>query len=272
MKLATVRLPGGETQAARLEGDELVLIDALDAAAALANPDALAEDRRIPLNGTSLAPPSTQPSKIICLGLNYESHIKEMGRELPTHPTLFAKFARSLIGAQDPIVLPRVSNQMDWEVELAFVIARPARRVTGTDARDAIGGYTVLNDISARDYQWRTTQWLAGKTFEATTPCGPVVVTPDEIDHAADLEVRCEIDGEVVQRARTSDLVFGPEEIVSYVSEIVTLEPGDIISTGTPGGVGAGRDPQVFLRPGQEVRTVIESIGELRNVCEAEAG
>ncbi len=270
MKFATVRLPEEGTRAARLEGDELVVLDLPDAAAAVAASATPRELQRMPLEEAHLAPPSLEPRKIFCLGLNYETHIKEMGRELPTHPTLFAKFARSLIGPRDAIALPRSSSQVDWEVELAFVMARPIRHASEEEAREAIGGYMVLNDVSVRDYQWRTTQWLAGKTFEASTPCGPVLATPEEIDHAADLELVCEVDGEVMQRARTSDLVFSPARIVSYISEIITLEPGDVVSTGTPGGVGAGRDPQVFLRPGQEVRAAIEGIGELRNRCENE--
>jgi acylpyruvate hydrolase len=160
-----------------------------------------------------------------------------------------------------------VSKEADWEAELAVVVGRTVRDATPAQAREAIAGYTVLNDVSIRDYQWRTRQWLAGKTFEATTPAGPVLVTPDEVDHARDLRITCEVDGEVMQHSRTSDLVFRPEDIMSYVSEIITLDPGDLIATGTPGGVGAARDPQVFLRAGQTLRTAVEGIGELVNVC-----
>lgn len=266
MKIATVRIEG-TTRAARLEGDELVVLDAVDAATALATDGAAGDGRRIALEGAELGPPSVAPRKIVCMGLNYESHIREMGHDLPEHPTLFAKFARALVGPHDPIELPPVSEKMDWEVELAAVIGRDVRRADTDRARDAICGYMVLNDVSARDYQWRSTQWLSGKTFEASTPTGPWLVTPDEVDHGRDLEVRCEVDGELMQNARTSDLVFDAAALVAYVSDIITLEPGDIVSTGTPGGVGAAREPNVFLQDGQEVRCSIEGIGEVRNRC-----
>jgi len=208
------------------------------------------------------------PSKIICLGLNYASHIKEMGRDLPEYPTLFAKFPGTLIGARDPILLPRVSEQLDWEVELGVVVGRRARHVTPEEALDAVGGFTVVNDVSVRDYQYRTAEFLGGKIFERTTPVGPALVTLDELPgHGADLVVRCEVDGEVMQQSRTSDLLFGPAEIISYVSDIITLEPGDLIATGTPGGVGAARTPPVWLRAGQVVRTVVEGVGECVNQC-----
>ena len=158
---------------------------------------------------------------------------------------------------------------MDWEVELAFVIGRTVRRATGAQARDAIAGFTVLNDVSMRDWQFRTMQFLQGKTWDRSTPVGPVLVTPDELPGgtAPDLALRCEVDGEVMQEGRTSDLLFGPEELVAYISTIVTLDPTDLIATGTPSGVGFGRSPQVFLKPGHVVRTTIEHIGELVNRC-----
>ena len=144
------------------------------------------------------------------------------------------------------------------------------RHAAVDEAAAAIAGYTILNDVSVRDWQWRTSQWLQGKTWERTTPVGPALVSPDEVDGAADLLLRCEIDGEVVQEARTEDLLFRPADIVAYLSTILTLEPGDLVSTGTPGGVGAGRQPPVFLEPGQVVRTTIEGLGELVNECVAE--
>jgi len=147
------------------------------------------------------------------------------------------------------------------------VVGRPLHRATAHEARDAIAGYSVLNDVSMRDWQNRTLQWLSGKTFEATTPVGPWLTTPDEVDHADDLEVRCEVDGEVMQASRTSDLVFPPAELLAYISQIVTLQPGDLLATGTPGGVGSARDPKVFLRPGQTLRTAIEGLGECVNLC-----
>jgi acylpyruvate hydrolase len=212
------------------------------------------------------------PEKIFCVGLNYRAHILEMSRELPDYPTLFAKFASGLIGAHDDLVLPSVSKAVDWEVELGVVIGRRIRRATLEQAHDAIAGFTVVNDISMRDWQARTTQYLQGKAFDASTPVGPVLVTGDEIGDAVDLEVRCELDGIVMQRGRTSDLLFGPTAVVSYISQFATLSPGDLISTGTPGGVGTGRDPQVFLEPGQVLTTAIEGIGSCVNRCVPEEG
>ncbi len=280
MKLATVRTADG-TRAARLEGDRLLLFKVSDVGTLLASTDPesrmdaiadLESTGQIVVAEASFAPLVPHPEKIFCVGLNYRGHILEMSRALPGYPTLFAKFASGLIGAHDDLVLPSVSNAVDWEVELGVVIGRQIRRATIEEARHAIAGFTVVNDISMRDWQRRTTQFLQGKAFDASTPVGPVLVTGDEIGDAADLEVRCEVDGVVMQRGRTSDLLFGPAAIVSYISQFATLCPGDLISTGTPGGVGAGRDPQVFLQPGQVLTTAIEGIGSCVNHCVAEVG
>lgn len=276
MRLATIRL-GDRHTAVRVDGDDAVEIGAADVGDLLADPDwrgraAAADGPRHRLSDVAYAPVVPAPSKICCVGLNYRDHILEMGRELPTHPTLFAKFADALLGPTDDLVLPAVSEQVDWEVELGVVIGATLRRATPSQARDAIAGYTIVNDISMRDWQWRTTQWLAGKTFEASTPAGPWLVTGDEVGDAADLEVRCEVDGTVMQRDRTSELVHTPADIAAYLSQVVTLRPGDLIATGTPGGVGAGRDPKVFLEPGQTVRTVVEGLGECVNHCVKDAG
>ena len=223
----------------------------------------------VALASAALAPVVVRPRKILCVGLNYRDHILEMGREIPGVPTLFAKFDRTLIGADDNIQLPPESAEIDWEVELGLVIGRRVRRASIEQARNAIAGYTVANDISMRDWQRRTPEWLQGKAFESSTPVGPAMVTPDELD-AADLEVRCEVNGELMQCSRTSQLVFGPAELVSYASRIITLDPGDLILTGTPGGVGSARQPPVFLKPGDQVRTTVENIGTLTNTCVAE--
>jgi acylpyruvate hydrolase len=252
------------------------LLRADDVGALLAKPDRgrAAHDETgesVALAGAQFATLVTQPTKTLWVGLNYRDHLLETGTPLPSYPTLFSKFTEALIGANDDIVLPRVSDQVDWEVELCVVIGRAVRHVDVSEALTAIAGYTVANDISVRDYQLRTHNSTQGKTFEHTTPVGPFLVTGDEVDDALDLEVGCEIDGERVQLDRTSELVFGCAELVSYCSDIVTLKPGDLISTGTPGGVGFTRRPPYFLEPGQVVRTFIEDLGECRNVCREEA-
>jgi acylpyruvate hydrolase len=272
MRYLTFRTAEG-VRVGRLDGNEVIDVAAGDIGSLLARGadwrdrvDQI-QGRRYLYDDLAPAPLVIAPSKIICLGLNYMSHIEELGRPRPKSPTIFAKFARALVGARDPIRLPVVSEQLDWEAELAFVIGKKVRNVSPVEGGQAIAGFTIVNDVSARDWQWQTTQWLQGKTFEGTTPLGPMLVTPDEAAGARDLTVRCEVDGEVVQEANTSDLLFKPEEIVSFVSQIVTLDPGDVISTGTPGGIGAARTPPRFLEEGQVVRTSIEMLGECVNRC-----
>jgi acylpyruvate hydrolase len=274
MRFATIRAGGGTT-AARLDGDALVPLAASDVGELLArgNPAAAAERpgaRPVPASEASFAPVITRPSKVLCVGLNYRAHILETGRELPEYPTLFGKFADTLLGAHDDLVLPAVSERADWEVELGVVIGRPIHRASRDEAAGAIAGYTVTNDVSMRDWQRRTLQWLQGKAFERTTPAGPYLVTGDEVSDAADLEIRCEVDGAVMQQSRTSDLLFGPADIAAYASQIITLRPGDLLLTGTPGGVGDARTPPAFLRPGQTLRSVVEGVGECVNQCVAE--
>ena len=274
MRFATIRAGGGTT-AARLEGDALVPLAASDVGELLArgNPAAAAERPGagpVPASEASFAPVVTRPSKVLCVGLNYRAHILETGRELPEYPTLFAKFADTLLGAHDDLVLPAVSERVDWEVELGVVIGRPIHRASRDEAAAAIAGYTVTNDVSMRDWQRRTLQWLQGKAFERTTPAGPYLVTGDEVGDAADLEIRCEVDGAVMQQSRTSDLLFGPADIAAYASQIITLQPGDLLLTGTPGGVGDARTPPVYLQPGQTLRSVVEGVGECVNQCVAD--
>jgi acylpyruvate hydrolase len=267
VRLATVRTGDG-THAARVEGDALVELEAADVGELLAGGSHTPTGVEHALGEADLAPVVPHPGKIICLGLNYADHIREMGHEVPTYPTLFAKFSDALVGARDRIQMPPESDAVDWEVELAFVIGRTVRRASEEEAADAIAGFTVANDISMRDYQYRTLEFLQGKTFERSTPVGPWLVTPEELGGTRpDLEVRCEVDGVLRQQSRTGKLVFDAVDVIRYASEIVTLRPGDLFLTGTPGGVGHGMDPPVYLRPGQVVRTVIEGIGELVNPC-----
>ena len=269
MRFATIRTDHGTT-AARLDGDDLIPLGAGDVGELLAGGMANAQQaagQPVPVAEADFAPVVTRPSKVICVGLNYRSHILETGRELPEYPTLFAKFADTLLGPRDDLVLPSVSNRVDWEVELGVVIGQPVYRATPEEASAAIAGYTVINDVSMRDWQRRTLQWLQGKMFERSTPAGPYLVTPGDVGDAADLEVRCEVDGAVMQQSRTSDLLFSPAEIVSYASQAITLRPGDLIATGTCGGVGDARKPPVYLRPGNVLRTWIEGLGECVNHC-----
>jgi acylpyruvate hydrolase len=267
--------------AVRVEGDELVELPYANVIALLGDPgwreQAGAAGGRRHRSSAAVLDPPVRPAKVVCVGLNYRSHIEEMGRPLPDHPTLFIKFADTLTGPYDDLVIPEVSAEVDWEVELGVVVGRPARNVDEAAAAACIAGYTVVNDISMRDWQWRTMQWDQGKNFEASTPVGPFVVTGDELGDpggtgAVDLEVICRVDGETMQSGRTSDLLFKPAAIVAYVSQFTTLRPGDLIATGTPGGVGAGRDPKVFLAPGQVLETAIEGIGACRNLMVEDKG
>lgn len=279
MRLTTIRRTDG-TSAGLVVGDTVTLLPGYaDVRAVLEAAEASSLDRvvgaaargeQLALAGADLAPLVPRPEKVVCVGLNYRSHIEEMGRGLPAHPTLFAKYARALIGARDPIPLPPESPAVDWEVELTIVIGQRVRRARGAAALDAVAGFTVMNDVSMRDWQNRTIQFLAGKTWDSSTPVGPVMVTRDEIGDGAGLELTTEVDGVVMQRSNTSDLLFGVVELVEYVSTLVTLEPGDLIATGTPAGVGAGRTPPVFLQPGNVVRTTVAGIGACENVCRAE--
>jgi acylpyruvate hydrolase len=266
MKLATIRTSNG-TRAVRIDADAAVELGADDVVAVLQNPNwradaAAAGGTRHELAGLDYAPLVTRPEKVICVGLNYRTHILEMGHELPTYPTLFAKYSRALVGAYDSVVLPAGSDRVDWEAELGVVIGSPVRHATPAEARAAIAGYTVVNDVSARDFQNRTSEWLQGKTFERSTPVGPWLVTDGEPG-----AISCTVDGEVVQQANTADLVFDPATLIAYISQIITLVPGDLISTGTPGGVGHARTPQRYLSAGMKMVTRVEGIGECRNTC-----
>ncbi|GHA26229.1 fumarylacetoacetate hydrolase family protein [Streptomyces purpurascens] len=275
MKLATIRV-NGATRAVRIDDVRAVDLGESDLVAFLRHSDwatrAADSDGETYEGALDYAPVVVAPEKVVCVGLNYRTHILEMGRELPSHPTLFSKFARALVGAYDDVTLPAASAQMDWEAELGVVIGAEVRHADLAQARAAIAGYTVLNDVTARDWQYRTTQWDQGKTFEATTPIGPWLVTADDPAVSAQgLSLTCEVDGDTVQKADTGDLVFDPATLVAYLSEIITLVPGDVIATGTPGGVGHARKPARYLQDGTRLVTRIEGIGECRNICRREA-
>lgn len=275
MKLATLRTDGS-TRAVVLDGDSLVDLGAPDLGAFLARPDwaqraaaALEDPTATRFDATGdLAPLVPNPSKVVLVGLNYRTHIQEMGRDLPEYPTLFSKYAETLIGARDDIQRPAETEAFDWEVELAVVVGREVRRASEAEAESAIAGFTVLNDITARDWQFRTKEWLQGKNWESTTPVGPYLVTPDELPGGVrpELQVSLTVDGEQMQSDTTADLLFDPVDLVQYVSTMIRLNPGDVIATGTPGGVGHARKPARYLIGGETVVAEVEGLGRLENV------
>ncbi|GAB90802.1 fumarylacetoacetate hydrolase family protein [Gordonia rhizosphera] len=268
MRLATLR-DGGTTVAVRADSDTTAtVIDGFpDLSALLADSDwkqiaTSASGRSIGLDGANFAPVVPHPGKIVCVGLNYASHITEMGRELPEYPTLFAKFADALTGPYDDVVVPAYAgSQLDWEAELAVIIGKTAYQVDEKDATDHIAGYSVINDYTMRDYQYRTLQWDQGKTFEKTSGFGPFLVT----DYQLGTPIEARLEGEVVQSSTTDDLVFTPARLVDYISHIVTLRPGDVIITGTTGGVGHARKPPRYIQDGETVEVSIGGLGTVRN-------
>ena len=274
MRLATIRL-NGSTTAARVEGPLAVTLpftsvrELLESGADWQQRAEQAEGPSVETASLDFAPTVPIPEKIVCVGLNYRDHAAEAGTAIPEHPMLFAKYSRSLIGAYDPIVLPTVSDSVDWEVELGVVIGRAARDVGAVEAREAIAGYTIINDISMRDWQFRTAQFLQGKTFESSTPVGPYLVTLDEFDDPDQLDLGSSVDDVTVQSSNTRQLIFSVTDIVSYVSSFITLVPGDLIATGTPAGVGVARTPAIFLKPGNLMRCTVAGLGEQRNRCVA---
>ena len=273
MKLATIRHDGQTTAALEVAGGYLPL-PARDIgelvgrtgwkALALETLNGHSAQDVIAREETTLLNPVPNPRKVICCGLNYSDHILEMGRELPQYPTLFAKFADTLTDPDADIVSEHSEN-VDWEAELAVVVGSTLKNATEEEAAAAIAGYTVANDISMRDWQRRTLQWFQGKAFDGTTPLGPVMVTPDEIDPEAGVEVICTLNGEEVQRGNTKTLVFSSAKLLSYISTFTVLRPGDVVLTGTPGGVGMGMVPPRFLKDGDELHTEIPGIGTLSN-------
>ncbi len=218
-----------------------------------------------------LAAPIPRPPKIICIGLNYRDHAAESKMPIPEVPTVFAKFPTAVIGPRQPIVLPRNSTRPDYEAEFAVVIGRGGRHIPEERWRDHVFGYTIVNDVSARDFQMATSQWMIGKTFDTFAPMGPAIVTADEIEDPHSLAISLTLSGAVMQDSNTANLIFKVPHLIAYLSGVFTLEPGDVIATGTPAGVGFARKPPRFLRPGDEVTIRVERIGELINPVVAEA-
>jgi 2-keto-4-pentenoate hydratase/2-oxohepta-3-ene-1,7-dioic acid hydratase in catechol pathway len=218
-----------------------------------------------------LRAPLARPGKIICIGLNYRDHAAEAKMAIPETPTVFAKWGNTVTGHMHPIVLPKNSAKPDYEAELAVVIGRHAKHVAEADWRSCVFGYTILNDVSARDFQMATSQWTIGKTFDTFAPIGPWIVSEDEIADPGALKISLTLNGELMQDSNTSNLIFGIPQLIAYLTSVMTLEPGDIISTGTPAGVGFAKKPPRWLLAGDTVAVQVEGIGELVNPVIAEA-
>ncbi|MGC8550833.1 MAG: fumarylacetoacetate hydrolase family protein [Acidobacteriaceae bacterium] len=217
------------------------------------------------LADVQLLAPVTKPGKILCIGLNYRDHAIESGMTIPSVPTVFLKLSNAVIGPEADIILPVNSLQPDYEAELAAVIGKGGRNIRAEDWKKHVLGYTILNDVSARDVQLATSQWTLGKSFDTFCPMGPAIVTTDELQDPHALDIQLSINGERLQHSNTRELIFKLPELIEHLSSIVPLDPGDVISTGTPAGVGLGREPKRWLQPGEEVVIRVEGIGELRN-------
>ena len=287
MRLVTLATPSGPRAAVRF-GEKYVDIAATDRNLPSgvrelleAGPSALAAVAKLGANPTSVTYPAAgarlhapvyDPHKILCIGLNYRDHAIEGGKAIPVEPVVFGKFHGALIGPGQPIVLPRVSQKVDYEAELVVVIGKRGRHIPEEKAFEHVAGYTCGHDVSARDWQFRgeEKQWIIGKTFDTFAPTGPELVTRDEAPDPHNLPIRLRLNGQVMQNSNTKEFIFDVPKLLAYLSQVVTLEPGDLIFTGTPPGVGAARKPPVWLKPGDVAEVEIEGIGLLRNTCVAE--
>ncbi|WP_077488151.1 fumarylacetoacetate hydrolase family protein [Sinomonas mesophila] len=275
MELGTIRTAEGTSAAVRRD-DRWMPLGAPDLSALLARADwrttaeaalaSAAPGAGVAGHDAELALPLPAPRKVVCCGLNYADHILEMGRDLPEHPTLFAKFADTLTGPTDEVAVPPAAQAaLDWEAELAVVVGAELRGATEEEARAGIAGYTLANDLSVRDWQKRTLQWFQGKAWDATTPVGPVLVTADAIDPEDGIEIVCEVNGVRRQTGSTKTIVFSAAALVAYISQFTVLRPGDVILTGTPGGVGMGMQPPLYLADGDTVVVQAAGLGRLEN-------
>jgi 2-keto-4-pentenoate hydratase/2-oxohepta-3-ene-1,7-dioic acid hydratase in catechol pathway len=233
----------------------------------LAKPPA---DTVTPLSGVKLSAPIPKPTKIVCVGLNYRDHAIESKMEIPSRPTIFSKYNNTVIGPGDNIVIPNNTQKPDYEAEFAFVIGKGGRHIKAADWPEHVFGYMNLNDVSARDVQLAVSQWVMGKTFDTFAPMGPYLVTADEIKDPHNLNISMTLNGETVQNSNTKELIFKIPDLVEFLSSIMTLEAGDIVSTGTPSGVGMAWNPPKWLKPGDETVVTVEGLGSLRNTCIAE--
>lgn len=274
MRLVSFITPSGQPSYGTVEGS-----DVLDAGAVLGDRYAdlrqvLAADAvaalagvgpRLSLAEVTLVPPLPNPEKILCVGLNYLSHIAETGRERPKYPSIFTRYPSSFVGHATPLVRPKASKDFDYEGELALIIGKPGRHIPAERAFDHVAGYSCMNEGSIRDYQIHTTQFWPGKSFEASGSFGPWIVTADALADVTAQTLTTRVDGEVVQQAGLDDLAISIPEMIAYISTVVTLQPGDVIATGTPGGVGKFRQPQLYLAPGMQVEVEITGVGTLSN-------
>jgi acylpyruvate hydrolase len=260
----------GTELAALVDGEDLVPLRGIHELGA-DTPSAVLEDpplhpaARFPRSEATLRPVVPNPGKIICVGLNYRAHIEETGRDDSAYPVLFTKFATSLVGPDEPILVPRESTKVDWEGEIAVVIGTPARRVAPAEALAHVAGWTIANDVSMRDFQRRTHQWLPGKAWDRATPLGPELVTPDEAPAPGDMRMTVRYDDAVVQESTADLLIFPVAELISTISTFATLLPGDVILTGTPGGVGDRRDPPLYMTEGHRISVEVTGLGRIEN-------
>lgn len=243
--------------------EALALVARIGAAAAC--------ERRLARPGETvrLMAPVPRPTKLILVGLNYRDHAEETKLKIPEVPAIFSKYPNSVIGPGDAIKIPKVSHMIDYEAELAFVIGRAGRDIPRERAMDYVAGYTIVNDVSCRDYQMKTGQWMIGKTFDTFAPMGPCLVTRDEIPDPHNLDISLYLNGQRMQHSNTRNLIFKTEDLIVFLSQVFTFEPGDVVSTGTPSGVGFTRKPPVFMKPGDRVRVEIQGLGALENPVEA---
>ena len=265
MRLVTYRSDQGERAGVLRDGgvvDAGASVRELLAGSGVASLSDL-EGEAVPRADVELRPPVPDPGKIVCIGLNYRAHAAEAGMDPPAQPTFFAKFRNALVPSGATVTLPAASDKVDYEAEVAFVIGRRAKEVEPEAALDHVAGYALLNDLSARDLQFATPQWMPGKVFDGSAPFGPALVTPGEAGAHDAIEIALDLNGERRQEASTADLIFSVPELVSRLSRWMTLEPGDVISTGTPSGVGSMRDPQTWLQPGDEIAISSPTLGRL---------
>jgi acylpyruvate hydrolase len=260
--------------AALVEGDSVRPLAGVEELGAATPLELLADpplgDDTIPLADVTLRPVIPSPGKILCVGLNYRAHVEEGVYEVPDYPVLFPKFADALVGPGEPVLVPPESEAVDYEGEMALVIGRTVRRVSGDEALAAVAGYTVANDVTMRDYQYKTHQWLVGKTWASSTPLGPFLVTADEVGDPHALDISLTLNGETMQSSNTSRFIFDIPTLIGTISEFIPLNPGDVILTGTPEGVGFRRDPKVLLRDGDSMVVEVENVGRLESPVAAE--